>query len=327
MATDPMLIPGSRRGLMTGLTMWLNGEFVPIEQARVSLFDRGFTTGDAMFESIRTGNGKPFRVADHVQRLCRSLRYVSIDPGLSTDELVGLGHEVCDRNAHLLGPNDDYWLQYFVSRQGWPGHEPSRAATIAVCCHPLDFERWNRHFVTGRALYTPWVRQMPAQVMEPKTKCVSRMHIVLAQLAVRQTRPDAGALLLDVRGNLTELDDGNFMLARGGALFTPFVDEILPGVTRQATIELAADLNIEVREANLQVHDAINADEAFAVSTPYCVLPVTSINGIPIGCGRPGPIWRRLISGWNALLGIDVVEQALSHIPHGGLSTLSERQL
>src|SRR5205823_400528 len=110
----------------------------------------------------------------------------------------------------------------------------------------------------------------------------SRMHYYLADQEARLVDPDAIALLLDLDGNLTETSGANFMIVERGTIVAPTTANTLPGVSRAMVIGLAAKLGIPFVERDLQVYSAINADEAFLTSTPYCVMPVTRINGIAI---------------------------------------------
>jgi len=135
------------------------------------------------------------------------------------------------------------------------------------------------------------------------------MNFFLAEREVRLVDPDAICLMLDLDGNVTEGTGSNFFIVKQGRLVSPPRDLILWGISRQTVIELAGTLNMPVEERLLQVHDVINADEAFATTTPYCMCPVIKINGAQIGDGRPGPVYQRLVEAWSQLVGVDIVAQ------------------
>ena len=101
---------------MTERTAWFTGAFVPESQVLVPFRDRGFKYGDAVFDTTRTFGHRPFKVREHVERLYRSLRYIRLDPGLSPAEMCAITEEVLERNRHLLGPDEDYWVSQRVSR-------------------------------------------------------------------------------------------------------------------------------------------------------------------------------------------------------------------
>jgi branched-chain amino acid aminotransferase len=135
------------------------------------------------------------------------------------------------------------------------------------------------------------------------------MHYYLADQEARLVDSDASALLLDLDGNVAETSAANFLIVEDGTIVSPTLRNTLAGVSRATVIELAAQLGIPFEVRDFQPFDAINAAEAFLASTPYCLMPVTKINGILIGSGRPGPIYQRLIDAWSQLVGLDVLGQ------------------
>jgi branched-chain amino acid aminotransferase len=168
---------------------------------------------------------------------------------------------------------------------------------------------WAKKLDKGQHLITPSIRHVPPQCYDPKMKYRSRMHYYLADLEARVADPEASALLLDLDGNVTETSGANFLIVERGTIISPTTRNTLPGISRQMVIELAAQLGIPFLERDFQVFNVINADEAFTTSTPYGVLPVTRVNGLPIGDGRPGPIVGRLLEAWSVAVGLDVVKQ------------------
>jgi branched-chain amino acid aminotransferase len=141
------------------------------------------------------------------------------------------------------------------------------------------------------------------------------MHYYLADQEARVADPDAAALLLDLQGNVTETGGSNFLIVERGAIVSPTTTNILPGISRGMVMELARELGIEFVERDFQVYNVINADEAFTASTPYCLLPVTRINGLPIGNGHPGPVYERLLAAWSEKVGLDIAAQIRGESP------------
>ena len=133
---------------------------------------------------------------------------------------------------------------------------------------------------------------MPPQCVDPKTKNRSRLHYWLADKQSQAVDPAATSLLLDLDGNLTECSGANFVVVENDAIFTPTSRNILEGVSLVTLRELAPELGLGWVEKNLQPYDAVNADEAWLTSTPYCLAPCTRINNTPIGDGKPGPSVR-----------------------------------
>jgi len=126
--------------------------------------------------------------------------------------------------------------------------------------------------------------------------------------------PNAYALLLDQEGNIAEGDGQNFFIVTKGILRTPTLRNVLGGISRENVIELAKEIKIPVKEVDIQPYDVYNADEAFFTATSFCILPVTKFNWTQIDNGKPGPITNRLLKAWSNKVGVDIVEQAISHL-------------
>ena len=294
---------------------YLNGEFVPISRAAVSVFDLGLVQGAAVTEMIRTFAHQPFRVEQHLDRLRRSLKAVGFRPSVTMHQLQNIVEEVVDRNAGLISDEQDLGIVLFVTAGqnltyvGSAGAELARIPTTCVHTFPLPFELWLGKLTDGQHLITPSVRQVPPESLDPRIKVRSRLHWHLADREARLVDPAAGALLLDRDGLITETSSGNFFIVRDGTLVTPTERTTLGGVSQQVVSELAAARGWRLEARDLRVYDVLNADEAFTSSTPYCLLPVTRLNGELIGEGQPGPVFHQLVQDWSNLVGIDIVEQ------------------
>ena len=167
-----------------------------------------------------------------------------------------------------------------------------------------------RYYEAGRHVVTPPTRHMHPLTCDPKIKYRSRLHFSIADAEARLVDPEAIPLMLDHGGNLAEGTGWNFFIVRDGELHTPTTRNILAGVSRQTTMELAQDMGIPVRQIDLQSYDAQTADEAFLTATSLCMVPVTRFNGQPVGDGRPGPITNKLMERWKEHLKFDFVEHA-----------------
>jgi len=297
--------------------VYLNGQMVPASQAHLAIYDLGVVMGATVTEMTRTFRREPYRLDDHLGRLYRSLRYVRFDIGLSQAELAAASRELVAHNAALLPEGGELGLIHFVTAGEnalYAGSAGGGARTTpTVCAHtfPLPFELWSKKMREGVHVVTPSIRHVPPQCYDPKMKYRSRMHYYLADQEARLADPDAVALLLDLAGNATETSGANFLIVERGAIVSPTLTNTLPGVSRATVIELAARLGIPFVERDVQVFSVINADEALLASTPYCLLPVTKINGLAIADGQPGPIFHRLLTAWSRDVGVDIEKQIL----------------
>ena len=294
---------------------YLNGEMMPFREAGVSIVDSAVVLGCTVTEMTRTFNQKPFRLKDHMERLYRSLRYVRIDPGVDLEGMERLSMRVLEANLPMLEADEDSGLIHFITGGQIAAYADIDPGDVrpTVCIHtiPLKTESWARFYEEGAHVVTPSIRHVPPQCIDPKMKYRSRMHFYLAEQEVKHADSEAFTLLLDIDGNVTEASGANFLIAKDDAIYSPTTRNILPGVSRATVFDLADGMGITCIEKDLQVHDVCNADEAFLASTPYCVLPVVKINGIPIKDGKPGPLVARLLEEWGKMVGVDIVAQAV----------------
>ncbi len=286
---------------------YLNGQWIDASALSIPLDDLGFTLGVTIVERLRTFNGQPFRVDAHVRRLRRSLEIVGWNAAIG-DEVHEAIESFANRNALLIAPGDDWAIVAFVT--------PGRAADAArptICVHgfPLPFANWARQFTEGARVALVDVRQVPANCWPPELKCRSRMHYYLADREATRRFPGSRALLLDQRGFIGEASTANvafYFQDRG--LVVPRLDGVLPGISQKVLFELADELGIPRREADVTPKQALAADEACLTSTSVCIVPVVRIDGQSVDDGAPGPVFRRLLAAWSNRVGIDVADQA-----------------
>lgn len=303
---------------MKEAVIYLNGAFVPESEAKVSVLDRGFNGGEGVYEVTRTFGSRPFKLGEHIDRLYRSLKYCRIDCGIARGELERLCLEVLERNEHFLGPDDDFAIWNVVSRgvhQAGITQKASGKPTVTIFCIPVAFAAFARHYIDGVPVMTPSIRRTPPQSLEAKAKITNKMNHVLAAAEARLAGPDCIPLMLDTDGNISETHLGNFFFVSRGKLYTSIDRNVLGGITRTTLFELAGKLGIPFEEGVFTPFDVYSADEAFTSSTSPTIGPVRSLNGIAIGEGVPGPITLSLIKAWSEMVGIDIVAQALAHIP------------
>ena len=298
--------------------VWLNGEIVSENKALVPIRDRGFKYGDAAFDTTRTFGHRIFKLDEHLDRFYRSLNYLRIDPGVSRETLVQATQAVAEHNLKNVGPDEDIWLTQRVTRgmdaadkARWPDY-PDR--TVLVESRPLPLRERGRFYREGLHILTPSVRRPAPETLSPRAKTHNYLNLVLAELEVKDRDPDAHAVLLDTNGNLAEGKGSNLFLVKNGSLLTPRERYVLPGVSRQTTMDLANAAGLKVEETDLDLFDALNADEVFITSTSFCICPVSRVNDAPIGDGQlPGPITRQLIDAYVEFVGCDWYEQYLKH--------------
>lgn len=296
---------------------YFNGRYVPEREVLVPFRDRGFKYGDAVFDTTRTFGHRVFKLAEHVERLYRSLRYLRIEPGMAPDAMVRVTEEVLRRNLPLLEPDEDYWVTQRVSRGVDAAYHdvwPQRGATVIVECVPLPLRERAALYRDGIRVVTPSVRRTPPEALSPRVKTHNYLNLIAGDLEVRAHDPGAWAVLLDTAGNLAEGLGSNIFLVQRGVLLTPREQAVLSGISRETVIDLARAAGLTVIERDLDLYDAYNADEAFLTSTSLCVCPVASVNGARIGGALPGPVTRQLTEAYVRLVDFDFVAQYLKRL-------------
>ncbi|MFN9374340.1 MAG: aminotransferase class IV [Planctomycetaceae bacterium] len=295
---------------------YLNGRLSPWSQTALPLSDLGLVMGASVTEMARTFGHTCFRLGDHIDRLYRSLRHVGFPVELTPAAFHDAVLDLLRHNAPLVPAHHDLGISMNVTAgtaliyTGAKGKATTRRPTVCIHTFPLPFELWAAKYSAGQHVVTPSIRHLPPECLDPKLKSRSRMHWYLADEQARLVDPQAIALLLDRNDNITETSTANFFLVtQGGRVITAPPHNTLQGISQLAVFELCADLQIPCEQRDFQTYDVVNADEAFTSSTPYCILPVTKINGKPIGTGRPGPVFARLLSAWSQQVGLDIARQ------------------
>ncbi|SNB61656.1 branched-chain amino acid aminotransferase [Arboricoccus pini] len=302
---------------------WFNGKFLPESQVLIPFRDRSWTGGDGCFDVTRTFNGRIFRLDEHITRLYRSLKYLRIDPGVSPAEMTRLSEEVFERNRHLLGPHEDYWVGQRISRGVDPcqdDHIDYHGPNVIVECRPIPYRQRARMFEDGIRIIVPSTRRTPPSSLTPRAKTHNYLNLIVASQEVSAIDPAAWAILLDINGNLCEGNGSNIFLVKDGQLFTPQERYVLPGISRGMVMDLAAKMGLGVREADLDLYDAYNAEEIFITSTSLCLCPAVSINGNKVGPEGQvwGPVATSLAKAYAEAVECDFVEQYLLHRENGG---------
>jgi branched-chain amino acid aminotransferase len=296
--------------------VYIDGRYVPASKARINIFDFGIVLGATVTDMLRTFRKQPYRLDDHVRRFHESCKYARIPVPLAPRENAEIAAELVRRNAELLPEGGELCVVWFIT----PGENLIYAGSAAAssppeptfCIHsfPIPFRLFARLFTEGAHLVTPSTRHVPPECVDPKIKNRSRLHWWLAEQEAHLVDPKAMPLLLDLGGNLTETSGSNVLLVKDGVVLSPAPRNILLGVSRKTVMELCAQLGIRFVERDLQLHDALTADEIFLTTTPYCMAPVTRVNGLPIGSGTPaGPVFERLLKAWSEQVGVDIRAQ------------------
>jgi len=298
--------------LKSGRRVYINGELFPEAEAKISVFDSCVLIGDAIQEVTRTFRHKLFRWDDHRDRFYRSVKAARLAFEMPPEELDRVTQEFLECNLHTLAENEEGGVGHLASRGVMGLVLPPTRTSFVMYFFPLtNGQRKTAHYYNvGRHVVTPPTRHSHPLTLDPKIKYRSRLHFSIADAEARLVDPEAIPLMLDLDGNLAEGTGWNFFLVRNGELLTPSGRNILAGISRKTTLELARKHGLPAFERDLQPYDALTADEAFITATSLCLMPVTRFNGEPVGNGKPGPVTRQLMSWWKEYLNFDFEAQA-----------------
>jgi D-alanine transaminase len=272
-------------------TVYLNGEFMPLDKARVPVLDRGFIFGDGVYEVIPVYSRRPFRLPQHLQRLGRSLDAIRIANPLTDAEWTRLIGDIIARNA---GEDQSVYLQ--VTRG------------VAKRDHAFPKEAKPTVFVMSGPLVTP-ARELVENGVPCITgtdfrwlKCDVKSVSLLGNCLLRQSAADAGAaeIVLFRGGHLTEASASNVFVVRRGTLVSPPKTHlILPGITYDVVLELAAAAGIPVELREIPEAEVRSADELWLTSSTREVQAIVTLDGKPVGAGRPGPLFRKVYQAFQ----------------------------
>jgi branched-chain amino acid aminotransferase len=271
--------------------VWVDGRLLPAGEPHLSAFDRGFQLGDGAFETLRARSGRPAELDRHLERLRHSTDVLEIDLPAEAPDLIADGITSLLEAEELAGVDGDAAIRITVSRgpitaRGLIPADTSTPPTIVIQAWPVVPAPAD-HLERGLSLVSSSVRRDPTNPLAA-IKTTSRVDYVYARLEARHAGAD-DALFLTIDGHLSEATTANIFLVRAGELATPSLDcAILPGTTRDWILGWAPSVGLRPIEAALSVGDLAGADEAFLSSSVAGILPVTRIDGQPIGDGRPG---------------------------------------
>jgi branched-chain amino acid aminotransferase len=280
--------------------IYVNGDLVPRDQARVSVFDSGFMLGDGVWEGLRLHHGKLAFLDEHLARLLEGAKAIALDIGMSAAELAAALYRTVEANRMTTGVH----LRLMVTRgpKKTPFQDPRLSLwgpTIVIiaehkAANPEAFER-------GIRLFTAHVHRGPPDVQDPKLNSHSKLNCILAMIQAIKAGCNE-ALMLDPQGFVATCNSTNFFIVRKGEVWTSTGDYCMNGITRAKVIALCRADGIPVYEKNFSLVDVYGADEAFVTGTFGGLTPVVEADGRTIADGRPGPETRRLRDLYRKLI-------------------------
>ena len=276
----------------------INGRLFPKEDAKISVYDHGLLYGDGVFEGIRVYGGKVFLHEEHITRLYESANAIRLQIPMKPTELMRAVEETVKAN----GISDGYVRRVVTRGAGALGLDIRRTSDPQVIIIADTISLYPQElYENGLKLVTASTIRNHPGALSPRVKSLNYLNNILAKIE----GTDAGspeALMLNHKGEVAECTGDNIFIVKAGVLRTPPTDAgILEGITRNAVLRLARESGRVVEEVALTRHDLYTADECFLTGTAAEVIAVVSLDGRPIGAGKPGPVTTDLLRQFHAL--------------------------
>ncbi|NDG99541.1 MAG: branched-chain-amino-acid transaminase [Opitutae bacterium] len=274
------------------MKIYLNGDFVEKEDAKISVFDHGLLYGDGVFEGIRLYDGCVYKLDEHLERLEHSAKAILLDMPMSRAEFAEAVCEACRQNNLKNG-----YIRLIVTRG--PGHlglNPDGCGPQSVIIIADNIQLYPEElYENGLKIISVPTRRINASALPPAVKSLNYLNNILAKIEAKRVG-FLEALMLNDKGEIAECTGDNVFIIRRGVLYTPPLDAgSLRGITRAAVMELAEGMGIQVKEQALTRYDLWISDECFLTGTAAEVIPCVEVDHRPIGNGKPGTLTQKLI--------------------------------
>ena len=282
---------------MSEQTVYLEGTYVPLSEAKIPVMDHGLLYGDGIFEGIRAYGGRVFRLDDHMKRFQSAAKAINLTLPISIEEVTEVVLETCRRNAIVDG-----YVRLVCTRGAdglglypKPGSANPRLFCIAGQVALYSDEAYRR----GLKVITSHLRRNKATIVDPQIKSLNYLNNILASIEAHRYGADE-ALMLNEDGVVTECTGDNIFIIKDGVISTPPVWlGTLDGITRQAVIRIARANGYEVNEIPFTHFNVLNADEAFLTGTAAEIIALTELDGQKIGDGVAGNITMALLEAFR----------------------------
>lgn len=292
---------------------YINGDFTPMAEAKISVLDWGFLRSDATYDVVHVWQNRFFRLDKHIERFMTSIQRMHMTLPVSRSELEGILAECVRRSGH-----ENAYVEMILTRGVSPtfSRDPRDAVNNLICfAIPFGWIVRPEDRDTGMRVAVSDITRIPPTAVDPRVKNYHWLDFVMALYGAYERDAD-NVILLDAGGNVTEGPGFNIFTVKDGQVWTPD-SGVLEGITRQTVIELARALQIPVETCPVSEDALRDADEVFATSTAGGLMAVTTIDGAAVGDGLAGPLTRRLTDLYWARHADPAWSTAVSEIPFG----------
>jgi branched-chain amino acid aminotransferase len=286
--------------LTNELQIYIDGEYYPKSEAKISVYDHGFLYGDGVFEGIRAYNGSVFKLKEHVDRLYRSAHAIMLNIPLTKEEMVTAVVETLRKNNMK-----DSYIRLIVSRGiGDLGLDPRKCPkpTVIIIADNINIRSGNAKETGVTAVFT-WIRRNGVDATTHEIKSLNYLNSVLGKIEANAYGADEAICLEPSTGLVAEGVGENIFIVKNGKVLTPPSSTgALEGITSDAIIKLCEKLNLQVTITNITPFMIFTADEAFFTGTAMEVVPIREVNKRVIGDGKPGGVTKKLMAEFQKVI-------------------------
>ena len=270
----------------------INGDLFPREEAKISVFDAGFLLGDGVWESFRLHEGNLVFFEEHIDRLFKGAKSISLSIGRNREEITREVERVIEAN----GMEDEVHIRLVISRgiKPTPYQAPWVISSIPTMVILPEFKKANpERLEIGISWVSVGIRRGGPEIQDPRINSISKHNCISACIEADAKGGDEG-LMMDPHGFVSTCNSTHFFMVKGGELWTSTGEYCLDGITRRKVIQLCRENQIPFKLCNFTFEDVHSADEAFVTGTFAGLTPVNSFDGTTLGDGKRGPICERL---------------------------------
>jgi len=281
------------------LKIYIDGQFYPEPEAKVSVFDHGLLYGDGIFEGIRFYNGRVFKLTEHLERLWDSAKALMLTIPMTMEEMEAATLETIRQNNLRDG-----YIRLLVTRgKGNLGLSPDRCPKASVIIIAATIQLYPPEaYERGMTVVTCATRRMAPGALSPAVKSLNYLNNIMAKIEANMCKADEG-LMLNEEGYVAECTGDNIFIVKRGEIFTPPIYAgSLRGITWQAVLDIAAELGLKVNVQQLTRYDLYTAEEFFLTGTAAEVIAAVKLDNRIIGDGKPGPITNKIITRFRELV-------------------------
>ncbi len=284
------------------MKVYLNGDFVPKDEARVSVFDHGVLYGDGIFEGIRLYDGCVFKLDEHLERLELSAKAILLDLPMSREELAEAVCETCRQNGLSNG-----YIRLLVTRGvGHLGLSPRGCETPTVVIIAGDIQLYPKeYYEEGLKIITVPTRRISPAALPPMVKSLNYLNNILAKIEAQQVG-FLEAIMLNDDGFVAECTGDNiFILFKDRLITTPTSSGALRGITRDVACNIASEMELATEMENLTRYDLWSAEECFLTGTAAEIIPVVEVDGRKVGNGKPGDVTKSFLKRFKSKVSVE----------------------